>query len=525
MKNFTSFILALLLLTGCYSDLENLEIGTIELSPEVAIPLIDSKFSIRDLLESADSAFNYDTDSEGTLILSISDSLYSESAASIYALDNQQVDLPPIPLTPDEITTFNSTGIVSIERSVAVDFPTQSALELLILESGFIELTFTEDFPATGLVNIDIFNYQGSVADPNIIDFSYDWVHIDGGNPSTGTLQSNSFGPIEFIFDGSETGNINLSVGLTLEKVGNNNLVLGENSLNLSLNFSELIFEEMRGDLPSEPLNAGPQTVETQFFDGGQLLSDLDVFFERPSFTLLYSSTFGIPARFQLADFTTYTDGNEEVLSTDGTTELAAGTSDQPSEAQANLDQTFKTIINELPDSVSVSIEGALDPDNRTDNFVTKDSRIDIDYEVNIPLELSLSGLEIEEEIQIDGIDTEDLLSAKFKMVTRNSLPIDLNLEAVFLDQDSVELYTIVNEGILAGGTVENPTLVVTLFELEDDPSTTQNELDFLSQVQSVGIRASVSTTNGGQEVVIISSDAEVSINLALQGQYRVTIN
>lgn len=524
MKKLTFTLALAVLLAGCYSDLSEIEIGKVELSPEIAMPLLDSRFTVKDLLEAADSSFLYSTAEDGTLVLSLSDSLYSESAARIYALDDQQVNLPPIFLTPEEISTFNTTGQIVVQRQVAVDFPTQSALELLALESGFVELTLNEDFPANGLVGIDIFNYQGSAAVPNIIDFNYDWTHIDGGNRSSGTLQSNAFGPVDFVFDGEPgQGEVNLNVEFALEKVADNNLVFGANSLEIALNFSQLIFEQMRGDLPPEPLNAGPVSVNTQFFDGGQLLSDLDVFFERPSFTILYTSTFGIPARFQFADFTTFRDGNEEVVSPQGSTELGAGTEESPSESSASLDDAFKSILNELPDSVEVSVQGTIDPDDLTNNYITQDSRIEVGFDVEIPLELSLAGLSIEEQITIDEIDAGDLIRADLKLLTENGLPIDLNLEVVFLDSDSTELYTLVNEAILQGGTSDTPTTDLTIFKLEDDPSTSENELDFLDRVASAGIRSTVNTTNGGTEVVVISSDSELQINLALQGQYRIT--
>src|SRR5690554_6405915 len=98
----TSFSLA-----ACYSELEDLDFGSLQWSPELGLPLVDSKFTLIEILKATISSIDYSADGNNTIVLTISeDSLFSQAASGYYALCNQLLYVPPIILTSSEINSF-----------------------------------------------------------------------------------------------------------------------------------------------------------------------------------------------------------------------------------------------------------------------------------------------------------------------------------------------------------------------------------------------------------------------------------
>ncbi|WMN12430.1 hypothetical protein QYS49_33555 [Marivirga salinae] len=256
------------------------------------------------------------------------------------------------------------------------------------------------------------------------------------------------------------------------------------------------------------------------------MLDEIDFYFDDPQFRIIFTNSMGLPVLFNVNNFTTYKDGQETDDPINNAIELEAAPEGSTITSGANFDNIFKNIINNVPDSVSLQVDGFLDPDNNTtDNYVTKDSYIQGGYEVNLPLKFSLSGLEINQTISLDGIDPQELQYALFKFTSENSLPIDLNFKADLLEEDSTVVMNLFDGKFLAAGTVSQPESSRSIIRLEDNPETNNaNELEDLKNVRRIGIRATLSTTNNGSEVVEIKSDASVQFNLAVQAKYNVNL-
>ncbi|SMG21320.1 hypothetical protein SAMN05661096_01173 [Marivirga sericea] len=506
---------------GCYSELSDIKFENLKWSPELGVPLVDSKFTLIELLEANADDIDYTTDSNNTIVLSISDdSLFSQSASDYYSLSDQALDVPPIFLTQDEIEEFNSTGQVTVSRDILVDYPNQGNLDEIIIDQGRVETQVEENFPA-------IVDLSFSLEDPSntaFLDYNNEFNYSAGNDPVSTDEYADQINNIGFRFDGDpRLRQIMFSFQISLTKV-DQNLVFGGNSIDLEVGFQDLEFEGLYGDLSSQDISTETNTIRTDFLNDNELINDIDYYFENPQFRMIFTNSMGVPIRFDVNNFTTYKNGQQTEQPINNSIELESALEGSATRTETNFDANFKNIINNTPDSVSLQIDGVLDPEDVSNNYVTKDSEIRVGYEINLPLEFSLSGLEINETVSLEGIDPQELQYALFKFTSENSLPIDLNFRADLLDEDSALVMNLFDGKFLAGGTESQPATISDIIRLEDNPDTNSNELDELKGVTRIGIRATVSTTNNGSSVVRITSDASVQFNLAVQAKYNVNL-
>jgi len=517
------FYLALLMafcIGGCYSELRDLEIGSLKWSPELGLPLVDSKFTLIEILEANAADLDYTTDANNTIVLSISDdSLFSQSASEYFSLNDETLNVPPIILTQEEVDLFNANGQVTVIREVMVDYPRPGNLNEIVIDQGLVVTQVQEDFPAA----LDL---SFSVEDPYnspILDYNGQF-NYSGGDPISTDQTTDQFNNVRFQFDGDPSlAQTKFSFELILTRV-NQDLIFGANSIDLDVALQDLEYGVLYGDLSPQNISTNANTIETDIFGENDFLGDIEYYFENPQFRMIFTNSMGLPVRFNVNDFITYKNGQETEDPINNAIELPASPEGSETVSEANFDNIFKNIINNLPDSVLLQIDGLIDPDDTPNNYVTRDSYIKTGYEINLPLAFSLSGLEIEETVSLDGIDPKELEYALFKFSSESSLPLDLNFKADFLDADSVVVMNLLDGKLLAGGTEDQPESISDLIRIENNPDTDSNELENLKNATRVGIRATVSTSNSGNGVVRITSDASVQFNLAVQAKYNVNL-
>ncbi|WMN07987.1 hypothetical protein QYS48_30645 [Marivirga arenosa] len=499
---------------GCYSELSELELGSIKWSPELGVPLVDSRFTLSEILETNAANIDYTTNSENTIVFTLADdSLFSQSATEYYSVPDRDINVPPIILTPNEINEFNQNGSVSISRSVNVNNPLAGDYDRLLIDEGTVSADVTEDFPA----NVDMAFSLDAPTNIRLFDYQHVFGYNIGGNPVGTDQQSDQFGSVEFIFDqDASQSQLAFNFDITISRV-DQDLTFGENSILLNLQVRDIIFNAIYGDLSTQNIVTDLNTISTDFFSGVDFAENIDYFFEDPKFSLILTNSMGLPVRFQIDNFLSFKNGAQTVEPIDNTIELLSAPEGEIVQSETNFDQAFKDLVNNVPDSVSLQISGLIDPENVADNFVTKDSYIQAGYEIELPLELSLSGLEINETVELDGVDLQDLDYALFKFTSENSLPIDLNFRADLLREDSSFVRTLFDGKFLGGGSPSQPETLSDLIRLEDN-------LEGLADVRRIGIKATISTTNNGTTIERITADAAVQFNLAVQAKYNVNL-
>ncbi|WKK76364.1 hypothetical protein QYS49_03140 [Marivirga salinae] len=186
-------ILISVLIGGCYSELGNLEFGDLQWSPELGVPLVDSKFTLVDILEANANDIEVTTNTDDVIVISISDdSLFSQFATEYFSLSDQTLNVPPILLTQEEINEFNASGQVTVTREEMVDYPNEGNLDRILIDQGFVQTQVTENFP----VNLDL---SFSLDDPNNISI-LNYNKFFGFNGDSNDQSTDQFNNIGFTF-------------------------------------------------------------------------------------------------------------------------------------------------------------------------------------------------------------------------------------------------------------------------------------------------------------------------------------
>jgi hypothetical protein len=519
----TMLCLPLLFTWGCYSELKDLEFGDVEWSPELAIPLFSTTFNMSDLLIELDSTVEYFEEENRIVLFIEDDSLFSTRASDFYSAPNKTFSTIPVILTPAEINTYNTNGAVAVERQIDLEYT--SSLDSISIMEAVAKLKLAEDFPADGVFELSINTKPNNGQAVTLLDHTYSW-NYDGVNQVSTDSHSNTFRDVEFIFQGNAPDNLlTISYTLSLTRSNNQNLIFNENRLDIDLRFTGIVFGYLAGDLKTQEIATDSNVIETGLFDDLGDFGDASYYFGAPSFTLFYTNSLGVPAQFNIESLKYFTDGAVNDINYESEIFLPKASFNEPSFTAVSFDEQVREILNAKPDSIELAIKGLLDPDNTRDNFIKSDSRITIGYNIEIPLELSFSNLNFDENISVNDLDLGDAKYVILYFTSRNELPIDVELELVALSADSTVLYRFFNDKILAAGSLGSPSDVLNQIELTDDPTTSINELDFLQQTESIGIRARIATTNDGNEVVKISSNATVSFSASIQTQYTITLS
>lgn len=519
------FVTTTLILGGCYADLDDLSLGNIEWSPELGLPLVNSSFTIKDLLEASDSSFDYKEENNVIVIVVKEDSLFSSSANDYYGLADKDFPTLPLMLTPDEIEEFNSTGAVLVNRQAAVDYG--SDLDSIIIAMGTISLNLEENFPANGSLNLQFSSGSNASGSANILDYQYSWTY-DGFNPVTTDFTENNFFNTRFAFtDNDDKGKIIISYQLSLEKVYSIDLIEGQNSIDLDFTFSNLQFDALYGDLDPQGISTEKNTLQTDFFNEDNELGNLSYYLDDPRFKIIYTNTMGLPVLFTVNSFISFKDGVGEEMTYGDDINLPAASFSNPAVEEVSFNKAIKTLLNDLPDSVQLQIDGLIDPNDISNNFVTRQSAIKIGYELEIPLKLSMENLLFTEAFDVSDLDTEDAQSIMFKFNSFNRLPIDVNLTAVFLDEDSTVQEVLFDGLLLKAGQSGQASNVLEYITLSNNPETAVNELDFLKDTKQIAISISIATSTpvDGVQSVEISAQDKIDFSLAMQAKYKATID
>ncbi len=515
-------LLSLTVLAGaCYSDLEDIEIGTLQWSPELGVPLLKSSFTIKDLLEEVDSTIDYREENNVLVLFQKEDSLFSSNAREYYELQDRVFPTSPIILTAEEVEEFNASGSVTVNREIAVNY--LSDLDSIIIETGMINLSIQENFPANGNLSL-VFRTANN---NSILDYSYTW-NYDGVNPITSDFTSNNFSDATFAFGGSNDGDkVFIQYKLVLERSSGVNLVTGQNSIDLDFEFVNMEFEALFGDLSTQNISTERNTFDTDFFGQGNDFEEFAYYLDDPRLKILYTNTMGLPVVFNVNNFIAYKNGNADEITINNEVNLNAASPGTATAQQASFDEPFKEVINNLPDSVQLQIDGIIDPENTPNNFVTANSGLQIGYEIEIPLVLSIQDLIFNESFDIDGLEADQLESVLFKFNTSNSLPLNVNLKAVFLDADSAELHVLFDGLLLEAGQNGQATSLLEYIRLENNSQTNTNDLAFLANATriAISVRVDTSTPVDGIQKVQISATDKIDFSLAMQAKYNFNNN
>ena len=181
-------------------------------------------------------------------------------------------------------------------------------------------------------------------------------------------------------------------------------------------------------------------------------------------------------------------------------------------------------LISMPPDSILAAGDIRLNPSGTTDtNFITKNSFIQLGVEMEMPFELSASGVGFGDTLEFDGAVFESLKAATLVFKTVNGFPFDFNARFTFMDSTYAPLFSdslsIMESAIIdADGVVIDTKSNISRFDM--------NEANLIPvrRAKYLAARLTMQTPQNGTRVVKLFSDYSIILKVGLEAKVDIQL-
>jgi hypothetical protein len=511
------------------------------LNPKFSGPLIFGKLSLDDVIELVN---------EDSIVYRYEDSLlyvlFSDTLEG-FSVEDEVIDIPDQVFIEEYIEaeiTINPLWIASNKDDTVLfqkmkeeewTFDNNERLDSLQIKSLNLVIDVTSSFEHTGILDISTENLTID-GEP----FSHQVVisEVSGNFSSTETINLDGHW---MYLDNSTPGVTKIPLTYDLQLINSGNPVTAGDECRITMSFENLDFYSVFGYV-------GDYEIDPQ---GGVLSIPLDgdfdfegeIYFENPQFNLSIASSVGVPVEFDLVNLSAYSslkddsitfvlDENPYIIEAQGLDSV--GYFKTTNISINNSNSNISDIIALLPDEISYSVAGRTNPAGMTtNNFITDSSEINATFEAVVPLYFSADGITLERTESLNlveeiGEEELDLLkSLNMSLEIENRLPMDVNVQLYFDDQDSILLDSMfTDEAFLISPTlnaqdeVENPIVYTKTIELDAE------KVERIKDTRYIRIRATISTpaASDGRTVKFFSY-YDLGFKLIMDGELEVKPN
>ena len=501
MKNHFYFLFVLILLTATCNQIQEItEADGIEYDASYALPIVDSKVSMGDLLERFEENSVLTIDPDGLIRFKYSGDVLSQTSEDVFAAINETLNALP------EIPIFFSPQTLPFSQ------PDGLEIDQLDVKRGDIYFGVYND---TGVaVEFTLFVPE-AIKDGEMLRLT---VEIQADEQLD--LRDNPFSFAGYRLIPTD-GNIN--VGYELKDLDGNNISF--NTAFPFVGFDNLEFSYAEGYLGRTEYVGGRDTIEIDFFDNW---IRGDVYFEDPIITFNFENSFGIPTQSIVNVFDIFTVKGEVLplesvwlqdgidfpypeLNEVGAIKSKAFIFDK---TNSNID----VVLGSGPVAIDYDVNADTNPleDPSIRGFITDSSY----YKVQVDVELPMYGNAIDffttDTFPINLGDFEEVNAVEFKLVSDNSLPLNVDVQGYFINESGVVLDSMLNgqERIVLGAPVDANGNVTNAIQAETFSNFEGERLEKLKAASDVLLQISFSTSTEGNQSVRVKSDQDVRVRI-----------
>lgn len=415
MKKTYSLILAGILITGLLSSCRLIEdtdkIITPDWEPELALPLVNTDLTLQEIIDFAGENKYITIDQDGLISLS-----YSAEVVSFTAADIGILKLPNIP-------------VPMFDTAQSVPFPIDE-ISKITLESGY--LAYDIESETSGNYEL-ILRLENAVKDGNpfeaVIPFS---------SPAN-LIDSVSLAGYDLIFT---DGTVDIYYSLR-------NTATGEKTpaSQAFLSLERLKYNYAEGVIGTYDITSAVDTIPIEMV---QDIKDARIALTNPSISFSFENSFGIPIEVAMPTFDGETSDNGTVsLGHQGLKDGIVIEYPRLNEVGKSYSTTIDIhkdnsniveLISSLPQAINYQFGLTANPEGNanTYGFINDSSHLAIGVDIRVPLEGYVGGLTFEKTMNLDIAQIDMAGAGGFKLITENGLPLDVALQAYFVDANGV---------------------------------------------------------------------------------------
>ncbi len=500
------FILLCFVLVFCNSSCKKFdEVQVSDFDAEYAIPLVNTKTTIGELMNNLENQDYFTIDPDGLITLNFLGNIEGRTSTEIFeAISQLNGALIPI---PDTLS------------AIPFEFPNGLQIDIAELKSGSITWGYEADYEEdiTVVVTIPSATLNGQI-------LRWEKSHVWTGTPWT-------------IFETS--GAVDLT-GYTIAPVDGsfeiNYYALRDNGAfrdtlkSFSLFFQEMEASYMEGYLGNSLYEFERDLIEIDFFENW---AEGDIYFEEPQINVTVFNAFGFPVR-SLTNIANIITVNSDTLALDSEF-VAAGNGiyfNYPTLSEVGeVAETFfsfdkdnsniQEILGAGPIAFDYDIDALANPDMDTTirGFLTDTSFFRFQLEIVLPFYGKAKGFEVFDTVSIDFSEYNNFEYAEFKVIAENELALDIGMQFYFMKAD----------GSIIDSLFENTSTLIEGAEVdgvgnaqEVNKKTTFVPLegarfDRIKESDNIIVKASFSTINNGETSVKVLADQGVAIRMGMK--------
>lgn len=498
-KNVFLLLLVLLSLAACNPLDSWNNIKTPKYQPGVAFPLINTDFTIGEMLGKFNDGRYIDTLADGTIAVVYRGKAISLGGEDVYAFP--AINDVPIPL--------NNTNI-PFNTLLGQDF------KKIIFKGGNIVLKvsntpnlFAND--VTCKVTFNNFKLNGQALSSSFI------IPKNAGAAATSITQNISTTGATLDLS---SGDLNITYTI-------NNQNTPFTGGNLSFSLENMQYSYIEGKIPQYPFSLDETLVDLDIFKYWKLGN---IYFKDPRINLIVANSYGVPVRAQANILNAIASNGVKTAITNSNYPNNIFNFPYPSVSQAGTYavDTFKfngtnsnlgQVIQQRPPQVEYQVSADLNPDG-LQGFITDSSKFDIYLDIALPMYGHATNYTLTKDFATDMSIFSAMEYAKFKLITENGFPADVKLQLLFLDESGKTLDSLFsgNSIILqaaevdGNGRVNQANKAVKITESEFTPE----RFSAIKTAKKLRLIGGINTLNNGTVDVRFYTDYAMGLRLGI---------
>lgn len=390
------------------------------------------------------------------------------------------------------------------------------------LKKGLLTIRNTSNLPLSGFINFTLneikYKATGMPVSANI---------PLNGNPLVISLDDTE---INFTTDPAKPySRVPYTYSITLDPSPGYIQYSSADIFKLDVALDNLDFESFTGDFGKRVIEVDPGmfSMDVKLLDklsGGLKLAN-------PTLSLTIRNSIGVPASMAVDFLATGKEGSSVALN--------APAFDIPVPADLNAGNAVKTVVfnNQnssivdfiaLPPTGSISYKGKVNFNTtqavtaQNPNFLDSDGIFGIDLALELPLQLQITNLTFMDTAGISGEDFKKVETAELVLHAKNSLPLDVEMQLLYVDTLSGQQYgasklskVLSAAKVSATGEI-TPTQSTHTFILES------GELEKLRKANGVVFAGKISSPDSGATLAPIYSDSNIEISVVLKSKINL---
>lgn len=437
-KCFSGCVMALVsgMMLSCLPEDDFRDIEIMAPSPSASLPLLNTSLVLSDLIT---------VDQNNSMLIENEDKSYS-----LYY--RTQVQSQPVgeffPKVPEQNYSKSfSLGLNapafgwSTKTTFNGEIPLQlSEFELYKLESrqGDLTITLRSDYQHDIKVDLTLPNIQD--ANGNATQLQFDLKYSLGNNSSTKTIPLKEYGI------SISDSRLSYEMAMTIE--GSGKPISSTDEVSFDFKMAGIEFSYIEGNFAGIKI-----PVQADSLDIPLLASAINGNIAlNPSLNMTFSNSFGVGILPDLSNIYVKRKSGSVRLQDKGSSQFFSGSFALPYPESRNAGAASKTqsvdennsnikdAFAELPKGVAYAFGFAMESAAGDTSFVTSESAIGVDLEVELPLEGSFNIL-LEDTVAVNFASLSDNLEElKILIKTENSFPIDAKMQVYFLDEKNSKI-------------------------------------------------------------------------------------